>query len=42
MEKISVIKDKNLIEIHKYWIVPDEVIFVETESPVLSTLGKGE
>lgn len=34
IEKLSKIKDENLLEIYNWWYIEDQVIFVETETPL--------
>jgi hypothetical protein len=34
IEKLSAIKDENLVEIYNWWYIEDQVIFVETETPL--------
>jgi hypothetical protein len=34
IEKLSKIKDENLVEIYSWWYIEDQVIFVETETPL--------
>ena len=33
IKKFANLKHPNLIEIEKYWVAPDEFIFIETEAP---------
>lgn len=42
VQKLLKIKNDNLVEIYKFWYVPDQIIFIEMEPPILSTLGKGD
>ena len=42
VQKLVKIKSKNLVEIYKFWYVPDQVIYLEMEPPEMSTLGKGD
>jgi hypothetical protein len=33
LEKLTSLKNKNLVEILKYWVIPDKMIFIEMEEP---------
>jgi len=33
IEELFKFKHPNLVEIYKYWVIPDELIFVEMECP---------
>jgi hypothetical protein len=35
LQKLKKIKSQNLVEIYKYWHIPEEVIFVEMEAPII-------
>lgn len=34
VEKLSKIKDENLVEIYNWWFIEDQAIFIETEAPI--------
>ena len=36
IERLSKIKNENLVEIYNWWYIEDQMIFVEAETPVYS------